>query len=167
LLTAWDDNVVCFWFECCVRHFTTMSLLFIIFYSLEDSLEVLGDDKCFVVVYFELTKIGIVLPFYFLLFTFYFYTFFAFLYCSVLLVLCVMSYCDTVVCVSRLCLSLILILVILWHVSYPAANGLILDWWNISRARACVCARVCVWERERYCRPGRLLVNNMYDFSNY
>jgi hypothetical protein len=29
-----------------------------------------GDDKCFVVVYFELAKIGIVLPFYFLPFTF-------------------------------------------------------------------------------------------------
>jgi hypothetical protein len=50
----------------------TLKLKRLFYYSLEDSLEVLGDDKCFAVVYFELTKIGIVLPFYFLLFTFYF-----------------------------------------------------------------------------------------------
>jgi hypothetical protein len=75
---------------------------------------VLGDYKCFVVVYFELAKIGIVLPFFtFHILLLYFHIFFAFLYCIVLLVLCVMSYCDTVVCVSCLCPSLILILVIL------------------------------------------------------
>jgi uncharacterized membrane protein YagU involved in acid resistance len=80
---------------------------------LEDSLEVLGDDKCFVVVYFELAKIGIALLFTFYLLLLNFSIFFAFLYCIVLLVLCVMSSCDTVVCVPCLCLSLILILAIL------------------------------------------------------
>jgi hypothetical protein len=52
---------------------------------LEDSLEVLGDDKCFVVVYFELAKIGIVLPFYFLPFTF--------LLLYIFLHFCIILYC--------------------------------------------------------------------------
>jgi hypothetical protein len=109
--------------------------IWIIFFSLEDLLEVLGDDKCFVVVYFQLTKIGIVLPFYFLPFTFiYFFCIFV-LYC--IACACVMLYCDTVVCVCCLCLSLILILVILWHVSYPAADGLILDWWHVNEMYVC------------------------------
>jgi hypothetical protein len=113
-------------------HWTVSSCTF--FYSLE----VLDDDKCFVVVYFELTKIGIVLPFHFFTFDLLLLYLYIFLYCIVLLVLCVMSYCDTVVCVSCLCLSLVLILVILWHVSYPAADGLILDWWNVNEMYVCM-----------------------------
>jgi hypothetical protein len=130
LLTAWDDNVVCFWFECCVRHFTTMSLLFIIFYSLEDSLEVLGDNKCFVVVYFELTKIEVVLPFYFLPFTFilsYIFRIFV-LYCIACTV------CDVVLWYCCLCFLSVPVIEYKYKLN-KICMGVC--------ARARVCARAC------------------------
>jgi hypothetical protein len=62
------------------------------FFSLEDSLEVLGDDKCFVVLYFELAKIEIVLPFYFLPFTF----ILLFIFCIFVLYCIACTVCDVI-----------------------------------------------------------------------
>jgi hypothetical protein len=53
---------------------------------------VLGDNKCFVVAYFELTKIGIVLPFYF--FTFYLLLLYFYIFCIFVLYCIACTACD-------------------------------------------------------------------------